>query len=197
MKLLFILVSLVAMACVSFAGEDTKPKLKVAPDGFPAGHETPEGVACDLARAFIKRDTALFSSTCNKPYASGGKGPANYVEFLKGNVEGMKAEVAKKEPSEGGPKTIAKVFAARHLSKNGPASYGYATFGFQDVMFVDVEVILHDGERSLNRTLVIKHKDGTWYVHPMPTAGSGLLGIGLNDESDSKKDFSEHYDVTK
>ena len=30
-----------------------KPKLKVVADGFPAGHATPEGVACDLARAFI------------------------------------------------------------------------------------------------------------------------------------------------
>jgi hypothetical protein len=46
------------------------------------------------------------------------------------------------------------VFAARHLSKNGPASYGYAGFGFQDIMFVDVGVFLYSGERSMMRTLV-------------------------------------------
>ena len=28
-----------------------KPSLHVAKDGFPAGHDTPEGVASDIARA--------------------------------------------------------------------------------------------------------------------------------------------------
>jgi hypothetical protein len=46
------------------AGRQTaKPKLRVAADGFPSGHDTPAGAACDLARSFINRDDKLFSST--------------------------------------------------------------------------------------------------------------------------------------
>lgn len=186
-----------AIACIltafcAFAADDAKPKIKVAADGFPSGHGTPEGVACDLARAFIKRDSTLFTNTCMRLY-----GPADYVKFLTNTVASIKAEAARKEASPGGPKSIGRVYAARHLSENGPASYGYASFSFQDVMFVDVGVSLHDGSRSLNRTLVIKDKDLKWYAHPLPTAGSGLLGAGLNDESASEKDFSESYEVQK
>jgi hypothetical protein len=192
MKTLTTIACAFLMACCVFAADDAKTKIKVAADGFPSGHDTPEGVACDLARAFIKRDTTLFTNTCLKLY-----GPADYVRFVTNTVAGMKAEDAKKEPSPGGPKSIGKVFVARHLRENGPASYGYATFSFQDVMFVDVGVLLHNGERSLNRTLVIKDRDGKWYAHPLPTAGSGLLGAGLNDETASEKDFSEAYEVQK
>ena len=183
-------------ACCAFAADAAKPKIKVADDGFPTGHGTPEGVACDLARAFIKRDTSLVTNTCIKLYA-GGKGPEDYAKFLQSTVESIKKEAARKEPSPGGPKSIGKVFAARHLSRNGPASYGYATFDFRDVMFVDVGVLRHNGERSLNRTLVIKDRDGKWYAHPLPSAGSGLLGAGLNDESASEKDFSDAYEIQK
>jgi hypothetical protein len=177
------------------AGQTTKPKLRVAADGFPSGHDTPEGVAADLARAFMRRDVALFSSTCIRLYA-GGDGPAQYAEFLRTTSESIRLEAAKKEPSPNGPKAIGKVYAARHFSKDGPASYGYATFHFQDVMFVDVGVYLQNGARALNRTMVIKDKDGKWYVHPMPDA-SPLLSMGLNDESASTQDFSEVYDVQK
>jgi hypothetical protein len=196
MKTFTTIVCILMAACCGFAADAAKPKLKVADDGLPAGHETPEGVACDLARAFIKRDSTLFTNTCIKLYAS-GKGPEDYAKFLQSTVESMKKEAAKKEPSPGGPKSIGKVFAARHLSKNGPSSYGYALFDFQDIMFVDVGVFLHDGNRSLSRTLVIKDRDGKWYAHPLPTAGSGLLGAGLNDESASEKDFSEAYEIQK
>jgi hypothetical protein len=133
----------------------TKPKLKVAADGLPSGHDTPEGAACDLARAFINRDAALFSNTCVRLYG-GDKGPEDYAAFLKSTVEGFKQEAARKDPSPSGPKSIGKVFAARHLTRNGPASYGYAAFKFQDIMFVDVGCLLHNGERCLNRTMVIK-----------------------------------------
>jgi hypothetical protein len=194
-KFTTIICALTVIFCSVAADTATKPKLKVASDGFPSGHETPEGAACDLARAFIKHDDTLFSSTCIRLY-SGGKGPAAYAAFLTKTVAEIKAEAAKKEPSPGGPKSIGKVFAARHLSKDGPASYGYAAFGFQDIMFVDVGVFLHDGSHALNRTLVIKDKDGKWYVHPIPSAAP-LLSMGLNDETPSKQDFSEAYEIQK
>jgi hypothetical protein len=145
-------------------GQTTKPKLKVAADGLPSGHDTPEGAACDLARSFINRDEKLFSTTSIRLYA-GGNGPEAYAKFLQETVQSIKAEAAKKEPSPQRPRSIGKVFAARHLSKSGPVSYGNAAFGFEDIMFVDIGLYLHNGERVMNRTLVIKDRDGKWYSY--------------------------------
>lgn len=169
-----------------------KPKLKVAADGLPSGHDTPEGAACDLARAFIKRDASLFADTCVRLYG-GDNAPEDYAAFLKSAVAGINQEAAKKEPSPGGPKSIGKVFAARHLTKSGPASYGYAAFTFQDIMFVDVGCLLHNGDRYLNRTMVIKDEDGKWYVHPVPGV-SPLLSAGLHDENGSTVDLTDELD---
>lgn len=164
-------------------------------DGLPSGHDSPEGVACDLARAFIKHDVTLFKNTCIKPFG-GGENRKKYEAFLKQMPQAMKEEGKKAAPSPGAPKTIAKVFAARHLSKNGPASYGYATLNFKDIQFVDVGVFLHNGKQRLNRTLVIQESDGKWYVHPMPTT-SPLLSEGLNEEAASTRDFTEAYTIKK
>jgi hypothetical protein len=183
---------LAAFSAVASA-QTTRPTIVVGDDGFPSGHDTPEGAACDLARAFIKCDDSLFTKTCVRLYA-GGTGPESYAQFLQDTVKAIK-EAGKKD-AHGGPTSIGKVFAARHFSKDGPASYGYSAFGFQDVMFVDVGVFLQNDQHALNRTLVVKDKDGHWYVHPMPDA-SPLLSVGLNDESPSERDFSEAYDIRK
>jgi hypothetical protein len=186
---------LATMFCMASADQAVKPKLKVALDGFPSGHDTPEGAACDLARAFIKRDASLFTSACIQPSGS-GKSRDDYEAFLKTTTESIKQEATKAEPSPGGPKAIGKVFAARHPTMNGPASTGYAVFGYLDVMFVDVGVFLQNGGRVLNRTLVIKDGNGKWYVDPDPAADP-LLSMGLNKESPSQHDFSEVYDIQK
>ena len=194
MKTITMLFCILSIALCGFAADKTKPKLKVAADGFPSGHDTPEGVACDLARAFINHDAPLFTNTCVRLYA-GGKGPPDYAEFIKNVAESIKAEATRKNEPPRGPKSVGKVFTARPL-KHGPASYGYAAFSFQEVMFVDLDVLLHDGKRVLNRTMVIKDKDGKWYVHPAPDV-SPLLSDGLNEESASKQDFSDAYEIQK
>lgn len=173
--------------------ETTKPKLRVAADGLPSGHDTPEGAACDLARSFINRDEKLFSSTSIRLYG-GGNGRETYAKFLQETVANIKAEAAKKEPSPQGPRSIGKVFAARHLSKSGSVSYGYAVFGFEDIMFVDIGVYLYNGERVMNRTMVIKDRDGKWYVHPAPSV-SPLLSDGLNEEKTSVEDLTDVYEL--
>jgi hypothetical protein len=61
-------------------------------------------------------------------------------------------------------------------------------------MFVDIGVYLRNGERAMNRTLVIKDKDGKWYVHPDPSA-SPLLGDGLNEEKASVEDLTDVYEL--
>jgi hypothetical protein len=183
------------LLCGAAATQTTKLKLKVAADGFPSGHDTPEGAACDVVRSLINRDEKLFSSTCIRPYAGGSSPEAHaYVEFLQETIRNIRQEAAKKVPSPRGPKSIGKVFAARHLSKTGPVSYGYSAFDFQDLMFVDVSVNLYSGERSMMRTLVIKDKDGKWYVHPDPSA-SPLLSMGLDEEKQSVLDLTDVYEL--
>lgn len=141
----------------------------------------------------ILYQSRLFSSTSIRLYG-GGNGREAYAKFLQQTVQTIKVEAAKKEPSPQGPKSIGKVFAARHLSKSGPTSYGYATFGFEDIMFVDIGVYLRNGERAINRTMVIKDRDGKWYVHPDPYV-SPLLSEGLNEEANSILHITDAYQL--
>lgn len=173
----------------------TKPTVKLAADGYPTGGETPEGAACDLARAFINRDATLFKATCLPPYL-GGESRKAYEQFLADTTTSMEAEAKKADASPAGPKSIGKVFTARHLTLSGPGSYAYAMLNCQDVMFVDVGCFLHDGGQFLNRTLVVKTGKGEWRVHPMPQ-NDPLLSTGLNEEKDSTADFTEGYEIPK
>jgi hypothetical protein len=175
--------------------QSTKPPLHVENDGFPSGHDTPEGIASDLARAFIDRDEKRFAKTCVRSHGRGQSSEA-YESFLKEMTQVIRDEATRKKPSPTLPSRISKVFAARHLTKNGPASFGYAAFDFEDIMFVDVGVYLHNGERALNRTMVIKDRDGKWYVHPAPNLDP-LLSDGLNQETDSSVDFADVYNLHK
>ena len=61
-------------------------------------------------------------------------------------------------------------------------------------MFVDIGVYLNNGERAMNRTLVIKDRDGKWYVHPDPSA-SPLLSEGLHQEKASVEDLTDAYEL--
>ncbi len=164
------------------------PPIKTAADGFPTGTETPEGVACDFVRASIQRDPALYLAVCLKPYG-GEETKKTYGDFLGSVVAGMKPDAKKNGPSPDEVKSIEKCFVARPLGGGGPASYGYATFGFKDVRFVDVSANLQSGRTRVNRTLVIQEKSGQWAVHPRPDL-SPLLSMGLSAEDRSMKDFA-------
>jgi hypothetical protein len=186
------IVTLIVLLFGSLADRSAaKPRLKVAADGFPTGQATPEGAASDLARAFIAGDAVGFQSICVRAYG-GGQARAEYTQYLNGVSDHLKQ---KRSPSPDDPMRIATVFAARHLSKNGPSSYGYATFEFQ-AMFVDVEVVLQSGNKHLRRTMVIKDRDGKWYAHPLPDV-SPLLSDGLYDENASVQKFADTYDVER
>jgi len=175
--------------------QESKPILTVQKDGFPGGHQTPEGVACDLARAFIKKDVSLFKSTCIPPFG-GGEHRAMYTAFLAQVTQQIKKEAARTKPSPNELKSIVKVYAARQLSKDGPSSYGYAVLGLKQVEFVDVVVLLRKDQQFTNRTLVLQTADGKWYVHPLPVSAP-LLSDGLNQEAASTEDFTEAYTIKK
>lgn len=154
-------------------------------DGFPSGRSTAEGVATDLARAFITNDSKLFVSTC---LDSSGTKNNEYADFIRMAEDDMAAIKRDDKPVPAGPVRIKRVFNARHLTKNGPASYGYAVHKLQDVMFVDVEAELSDRSVFLNRTLVVQLPDNSWRVMPRPDLFP-LLSMGLNDETDSASEW--------
>jgi hypothetical protein len=129
MRFSLVTVALVAALARVQAADTAKPTIKVLADGFPAGHDTPEGAACDLVRAFIKRDVKLFRETCLQPPEK-QDARDEYAVFLKDTAAEIEKEAGRKEPSPAGPKAIAKVFGARSLSRGGPASFGWAAFGY-------------------------------------------------------------------
>lgn len=159
-----------------------------ASDGFPTGHDTPEGAACDLARAFIHDDPALFLATCVEPYGRPEARTA-YHKFLEATVVQMKVDNPGSPPSPESPKSIRQCFAARHLSKPGPATSGAAAYGFRDVMFVDVIATLQNGAPQVCRTLVVRNKQDRWMVDPQPDQ-SPSLSEGLDDETPSTVEVS-------
>ncbi|HJZ62979.1 MAG TPA: hypothetical protein VKD70_01585 [Candidatus Acidoferrum sp.] len=172
-----------------------KPKPSLAADGFPTGLDTPEGAASDLERAYIQRDSNLFAIVCIGLYAN-HSGPAQYDELMRETIARLDRESSSKVETPLDPRAINKVFAARHFSREGPASYGYAAFDFRDVVFVDVQVQLRNGKLITNRILVIKTADDQWHAHPAPKV-SPLLCFGIDEEKPSQTDFSEAYKIAK
>lgn len=177
------------------AATPPKPKIQVAKDGFPTGQTTPEGAATDLARSFMTHNATLFRTVCIPPFGS-RQSSAGYAAYLDGVAAHFGQVKALSTASPDDPRKILKVFAARHLGKEGPASYGYATYDFRDVMFVDLEVLLHSGRKLLRRTMVIQNSDGKWYTLPVPDTAP-LLSYGIYEESASVRSFSDVYDVEK
>jgi len=151
-------------------------------DGYPTGQSTPEGAACDLARAFITADGELFKSVC---YSwSGGEAGEEYTEFINEMVENMNSMQGKSLEQFGGPKEITAAYKARHLTNNGPGSYGFAVMNLHDVMFVDVIANTWEDSTFMSRTLVVLKNNQKWYVVPR-TDLFPLLSAGLNSEADS------------
>jgi hypothetical protein len=95
----------------------------------------------------------------------------------------LKPQLGKPIPPDALTK-IARLFAARHLEQEWSCHVWLRQLPLRDVMFVDVAVLLHDGKQLLRRTMVIKDRDGRWYVHPVPDV-SPLLSSGLYDETPS------------
>lgn len=157
------------------------PSPLIMGDDYPSGQLTPEGVACEMARAFINADEKLWR-TINNPKLVGRKLELKvFVDTMAGQMNEMAALDFEKRP---GAKKITQVYKARHLSKNGPSSYGWATFNFNDVMFVDVITELANGQLSETRTLVVQDEDEKWYVLPRPDLYP-ILSMGLNKEASS------------
>ncbi len=158
-----------------------------AADPWPAGNATAEGVACDLARAFLKADKELFIKSCMPETFEKN---AEYKAFLDSTTKQIEHVKANPNEPHDGPVDMLRVFKARPLSKNGPGSFGYASHNFQNVMFVDIETKMEDGTDYTNRTLVFQLADKTWRAMPRPDLFP-MLSTGLNDESKSVDEWTK------
>ena len=88
----------------------------------PTGQDTAEGVACDLAKAFITADKTIL----NRIVMPSGK--AEYQAFLSDIARQMDEQSAVKASDRNGPKDIGVCFKMGALSKDGPNSYSYAAY---------------------------------------------------------------------
>jgi hypothetical protein len=179
----------VFLAILSSSGP-VAASIRLADDGFPCGNETPEGAACDFARAFIHHDPVPFLAISLKPYGDPSVRHA-YGEYLQSVISQMKEEANRTDPSALGPQSIAACFAARHPTEAEPVVYAQTVLGFEDVMFVDVKVNLQNGESQICRTLAIKQKN-RWNVHPRPDLSPRLM-TGINKETPSSENFADAY----
>lgn len=183
----FIVGVLLLSPALAVAEPPSSTPISVAGAALPSGQDSPEGAAVDFARAFVDHDAALFRRVCIRDHAEGDAAKA-LAELRQSVVEGLAAMSEGTSPHPDAPAKVEKIFAFRNLSRNGPASYGFAAFGFQNLGFVDVLAKTHAGDQITTRTMVIKDRDGKWYVHPAPEI-SPLLSTGLNDEPDSTEEF--------
>jgi hypothetical protein len=170
-----------------------KPSLSLENDKLPGGHSTPEGVAADLSRAYITCSDKLLLTTSVAPFG-GALDQKKYKSYIDQQIK-LIAKAANK-PGQNLPQIIAKVFAARRFPGSQDIVKKYASFGFKDIKFVDIGLILRNGHRSLERTLVIEKSDGKWYADPAPQLISGMSDI-LNVQPKSTIDFSKVYSISK
>jgi hypothetical protein len=178
MKQLIIATWFLFLCTISSVGQTSTVTL--ASDGLPTGSNTAEGAACDLTRSFINSDVSLLTNSCLKRWGFGATA-AEYDRFIKMVVSGTEADKHRSTSHPSNPASIERVYAAEHLTAEGPASYAYAMFNVHDVVFVDVVARLHDNRVFTNRTMVLKLAKGYWRVHPCPTIDP-LLSVGLNSE---------------
>jgi hypothetical protein len=155
-------------------------------DAFPKGTASPEGVAADLARAFIESRVDVFDKACLQLDAK--RSPAEFK--YQAALALLRSEIlahAKQPAAEGDPIAIKRVYRARRLSREGPASAAYAIFDLRDLQFVDVQVELKARGVQTVRTLVVQTPGAGWKAIPRPDL-LPLLSMGLNDEPESTEE---------
>ena len=146
---------------------------------LPTSQKTAEGVAADLASAFINTDNELWEKIQLKKLQS-KKQYKSFVEAISKQMISLK-----NKDNQSGPKEVIEIRKMGKLSKNGPNSYAYSVFNLTEIGYVDVCVINYDNKKSWNRTFVLKYEK-EWFVLPRPDLFP-LLTMGLNNEKEVKE----------
>ena len=154
------------------------------PDTIPSGQTTPEGVACDMVRAYANSDGKLFRSCCFV-ITPGSPERDAYNNFIDETVTLMDVGNALPSNNRDWPASIQHLYRARNLSNSGPAAFGLDQHGLTGVRFVDMHVMLRAGTTTLRRTLVVQDEGSKlWFAVPHPEHFP-KLSEGLNEESES------------
>ena len=186
-----------ASAADSQSGSDDQDHGKVPAavderDGFPTGRSTPEGAASDMARSFLLHDFERFNEVRFKyDCETKNDGPNLYQSYLT-NSPLTSLEVAGDSgiASPNLPTRIVRVFAAREFSADNSYRDWGLLYGIQERRLVDVVVVGKGGMEVVNRTFVVKAKDGQWYA--MPKLLDPLFPrVGLDMEPASTIEYSE------
>ncbi len=150
----------------------------------PFGQSTPEGVACDLVRSFIKSDSKLFRASCFV-ITPGSPERDAYNNFIDETATLMDVGSGVPSNNRDWPTAIIQVFRARDLSNPGPAAFGLDQHGLVAVRFVDLRVTLRDKSAVIRRTLVVQDEGSKlWFAVPHPE-NFPKLSEGLSGESES------------
>jgi hypothetical protein len=157
---------------------------KTVADTFPSGQSTPEGVACDLVRAYANADGKLFRASCFV-ITPGTPERDAYNNFLDQTVTLMDIGNAVPSNNRDWPASIQQLYGARNLSNPAPAAFGLDQHGLTAVRFVDLRVTLRSGTTTLRRTLVVQDEGSQlWSAIPRPDLFL-KLSEGLNEEPES------------
>lgn len=166
-----------------------------AKEEFPSGGSTPEGIACDLARAvYIKPNREALVAASIGHYG----GPDinyKYDAAMVGLFEYIRLNQSAENSEGKSSGELEKLYRSRSLNKKGSASYGYAVYNFHDIKFVDVQIKLPNKGSIIYRVLVVKNQNGKWSAHPCPHVDP-LLCEGLSEEKPSSVEFKRRENLS-
>ncbi len=171
------------------------PSTRVEVDEWPWGHGMAEGVACDLARSFIRADSSLMTASCLRPFGATTV-QQRYIRLMAIMTNQLNEMAKASKPNPSAPQRIVKVFAFRQLSHKSAANAARSEYHFRNVGFVDIIAMLNNGHQAMNRTFVVQQADGKWYADPMPMA-TPKISLGLNEEPMSKVEIKGLYSKRK
>ena len=140
---------------------------------IPTSHESPEGIAVDLVRAYVLRDFDAFNDARTKSFCEGRTDPVNfYVMFRNYTTLFKDGEPFREVSALSSPGRIVRVHSALPLTtaKQREIASEFA-HGWPEPTLVDVIIEDRQGNEFLHRTIVVKSKnDGLWYARPQLSA---------------------------
>jgi hypothetical protein len=170
-----------ALGCFCFSGRDFV-NVADSEETIPRSHESPEGIAVDLVRAYVLRDFDAFNEARAKSFCEGRTDPVNFYVMFRNYTTLFKDGVPYRETSPlCSPGRIVRVHSAVSLTtaKHREIASAFSQ-GWSEPTLVDVVIEDRQGNEFLHRTIVVKSKsDGFWYARPQLGAHEYLAQLLL------------------
>ncbi|MEP3479182.1 MAG: hypothetical protein ABJZ55_08050 [Fuerstiella sp.] len=136
---------------------------------IPTSHESPEGIAVDLVRAYVLRDFDAFNEARTKSFCEGRTDPVNYYVMFRNSTTLFKGVEPFRETSAlSSHGRVVRVYSAQPLTTPKQREVASAfSQGWHKPTLVDVVIEDSRGNEFLHRTIVVKSKrDDLWYARP-------------------------------